>query len=163
MGLIIMYISNFTTEEFGANTHEPYISQKTETNLLNTFCNDTDSKISITSHVVNSLILSKSSSFTSTFHVKWAMEFLGYAFSLPIDNSEVITGAFDIYRRWLLEEDRPECIKQNENFYQQEIIGHLSLIFTKREGNSLVHSKLCKKVLLLIKEMTDKKKLSQET
>ena len=163
MGLIIMYISNFTTEEFGANTHEPYISQKTETNLLNTFCNDTDSKISITSHVVNSLILSKSSSFTSTFHVKWAMEFLGYAFSLPIDNSEVITGAFDIYRKWLLEEDRPECIKQNENFYQQEIIGHLSLIFTKREGNSLVHSKLCKKVLLLIKEMTDKKKLSQET
>ena len=158
-----MYISNFSFDEFGKKSNEPYIQHRSETNLLNTFSNDHERNISITSMMASALIRSKTSSFSSDFHVKWAMEFLGYAFSLPIDKEEIIAGVIEIYRKWLLTDDRPACIKENESVYQQIIIGHFSLLFIERGGDHSIHAKLCTKVLLLLRQVTDSIKLSDES
>ena len=158
-----MYISNFSVDEFGRISNEPYVKECLETNLLNTFCSDTESKARVTISIVNSLTSCKSQTFSTKFHVDWAMEFLGYAFSLPIEHEEVISSAFSIYKKWLLTDDRPACIAEDESSYQQVIIGHLSLLFTERGGNSLNHAKLCSEALLLLKQITDQSKLTEET
>lgn len=160
---IIMYISNFTREEFGKKSNEPYIKERVETNLLNTFCQEVETKILVTKCIVNSLANAETRLFHTSFHVNWAMEFLGFAFSLPIDYESVIAEALEIYERWLLTENRPQCIKENESAYQQMIFGHLSLLFTERGGNSITHSMLCTKVLLLLKRILENLKLSDET
>ena len=65
-----MYISNFSFDEFGKKSNVPYIQHRSETNLLNTFSNDHERNISITSMMASALIRSKTSSFSSDFHVK---------------------------------------------------------------------------------------------
>lgn len=48
------------------------------------------------------------------------MEFLAFAFSLPMKYSNTIDDAIKIYRRWLNlegEENRPACIAERENYY----------------------------------------------
>lgn len=158
-----MYISSFLNEEFGNQSNTPYIIPEQETNLLNLFCPNRENKIQATKLIVDSLVLSNSQSFSTTFHVKWAMEFLGYAFSLPIENYTVIENAFEIYRKWIITNDRPKCIEQNEDFYQKKIIGHFSLLFVERGGSCITHSKLCTNVLILIKQIMEKKIIKDDT
>lgn len=158
-----MFISNFNKEEFGKKSYEPYIKQRPDTDLLNTFCSNLEDKVKVTVLIVNSIYTSPPDSFSTSFHVAWAMEFLGYSFSLPIEHHEVITKAFSLYRKWILGEDSPACIKENESMYQEIILGHLSLLFTERSGATNDHSRLCINALILMKELTEYKNLSETT
>ena len=158
-----MYISNFSSEEFGKNSHEPYILQNSNTNYLNIFLSSAEDKSNVTVLIVNSLFSCKSDHFSSAQHISWAMEFLGHAFSLPLQHHKVISKAFKLYHKWIFDSDRPCPISNNESFYQQEILCHLSLLFTERGGSVEIHSKLCKKALILMKEITEHTNLSKQT
>ena len=158
-----MYITNFQLEEFDKSSHEPYIPRRSDTNLLNLFMAFPEEKNEVTVKIINSLYSAQSKDFSSAFHISWAMEFLGFAFSLPLKHHKVISKSFKLYRKWILDSDRPVLISQNEDFYQQEIICHLSLLFTERGGSIEIHSKLCKKVLIFFKELTEKKNLTRPT
>ena len=57
------------------------------------------------------------------FHARWAMEFLGHAFSLPMSSKATISKAIKVYSEWLgLGSNRPKCVEENEAWYQREII-----------------------------------------
>lgn len=158
-----MHISNFTIEEFGKNSYEPYIPQNLNTNYLNTFIQSAEDKSTVTVLIVNSLFNCRLSDFSSAHHISWAMEFLGHAFSLPLQHHKVISKAFKLYNKWIFDLDRPPVILSCESFYQQEILCHLSLLFTERGGSIEVHSKLCKKALIFMKELAENTNLTKQT
>ena len=56
--------------------------------------------------VVNHLYEEKEATraLSSDFHVRWAMECLGAAFTLPLADAEVIRQAYVVYERWMLSE-----------------------------------------------------------
>jgi hypothetical protein len=41
-------------------------------------------------------------SFPTEAHVRWAMESIGHAFTLPIDDAPVILAALKIYTKWYI-------------------------------------------------------------
>jgi hypothetical protein len=160
-----MHLNHFLLEDFTRPTSSTFIVSRKETNILNYICHDLVPKIEITKHIVSCVKKRDKTFFPTESHVNWAMECIGFAFSLPIDYSSVITQAIDIYRNWLElgSEDRPQCIKENESFYQIEIIGHLSLLFVERSGDMHKHAELCKDALILIKELCRTKQLQEKT
>ena len=163
--IYIMHLNHFALEEFIKPTISSYLISRKDTNILNYICQDSLPKIEITKYIVASVKKRDKSYFPTHFHVKWVMECIGFAFSLPIEYYSTISQAIDIYRNWLDlgNESRPLPIEENEGFYQREMIGHLSLLFVERNGDMHKHAELCKDVLFLIKDLCRQKKLEKET
>jgi hypothetical protein len=87
------------------------------------------------------------------FHVRWAMEVIGHAFTLPIEDAKDISGALSLYERWLLSEvDRPIPISRDETPFFKDIFCHISLLFLPRgklPDRELIssHVNLCSKAI----------------
>ncbi|CAG9323008.1 unnamed protein product [Blepharisma stoltei] len=160
-----MYVSHFTLEDFNRNSHTPFIKARPNTNVLNHLCQDIMPKVEITRHIVNSVRKRDRAYLPTHFHVQWAMECIGFAFSLPIEHHSIISTAIEIYRDWLSigEGERPTCIEEDEGFYQREIIGHLSLLFVERPGDTHKHVELCVEVLVLLREFIRVKTIEEDT
>ena len=63
------------------------------------------------------------------------MECVGQSFSLPLNSYRIIESSIELYRRWLLDDkQRPQPIKDDEQFFFKEIFKQLSVVFTKRQG-----------------------------
>ena len=137
------------------------------TNVLNCLSSDQAAKQEITRCIVTSLSTRDPKCLRTEFHVSWAMECLGYAFSLPIDQQEVIQKAVNVYTAWLSPVDRPECIAGNEAFYQREILCHFSLLFVERQtypqGGLQKHADLCKAALITMRALALRGDLARET
>lgn len=74
------------------------------------------------------------SQMTTASHVEWVMEVIGQSFQLPIEDHEVIGMAIDIYHKWIFNEnDRPEPVKANLQYFLQQIFKHFSNIFQNRQ------------------------------
>jgi hypothetical protein len=159
-----MFINHFNLEDFSKDPSKLIFTRK-DTNILNFICSEGSSKQEITKHIVNSVKKRDKSCFPTHSHIIWAMECIGYSFSLPIESHSTISSALDIYRNWLTlgTEDRPEIMSENESFYQQEIINHVSLLFVERGGDLHRHADLCKEVLLMLKDLCRQKFLHQST
>ncbi|OWZ23606.1 hypothetical protein PHMEG_0001515, partial [Phytophthora megakarya] len=103
----------------------------------------------------------------SGHHIRWAMEVLGHAFALPMEDADVISGSLGIYQRWLGVDDeslspkgkdqRPSCMQKVEQTFIQDMLGQMTLLFEERtsngvpsgnaETNMATHVSLCTKVL----------------
>ena len=58
------------------------------------------------------------SRFFTDFHARWAMEFLGHSFTLPMSSKATISKAIKVYEDWLgLGGKRPKCVEKNEAWY----------------------------------------------
>jgi len=129
------------------------IKPEADTNILKKF--SLQSRITIISEVVKSLQKDSSQNeiLPTSAHVKWALECLGQAFALPIDNADIIESAVDLYRQWLLgpPTQRPVGLKENEAHFFKEMFLHMSLLFEPRDYSSnekfTTHIKLCRAVL----------------
>jgi hypothetical protein len=72
------------------------------------------------------------------------MEFLGYAFSLPMEMHMTIKRAIRVYNEWLgLTGRRPPCIDENESWYLKEILCHFSILFDLNDYEPKIHVELC--------------------
>ncbi|KAJ3442917.1 hypothetical protein M0812_12669 [Anaeramoeba flamelloides] len=106
---------------------------------------------------------------SSTFHIKWFLEFTGQAFSLPIDHHSIIEQAITIYQYWFSGEKIPKVFEAKKDYFLQQIFGHMSLIFQPREDtnkdNMKKHIELCKKVIQLYSLIQNKPKdyITEET
>lgn len=162
-----MYAGCFSLEDFDRAGSSPFMPSRAATNVLNCLSSDQTAKQEITRCIVTSLSTRDSKCLRTEFHVSWAMECLGYAFSLPIDQQEVIQKAVNVYTAWLSPVDRPECISSNESFYQREILCHFSLLFVERQtypqGGLQKHVDLCKATLLAIRALALRSDLARET
>jgi hypothetical protein len=96
----------------------------------------------------------------SGHHIRWSMEVLGHAFALPMEDSDVINGSLDIYRKWLgvaddAKDQRPACMQKVEQTFIQDMLGQMTLLFEERsangvpsgnvESNTATHVALCTK------------------
>lgn len=160
-----MYVSHFTLEDFNKSNHAPFIKARANTNVLNHLCQDIMPKVEITRHIVSSVRRRDRIYLPTHFHVQWAMECIGFAFSLPIEYHSIISTAIEIYRDWLNigDGERPACIEEDEGFYQKEIIGHLSLLFVERPGDTHKHVELCVEVLILLRDFIRIKNIEEDT
>ncbi|XP_054639550.1 ral GTPase-activating protein subunit beta [Dunckerocampus dactyliophorus] len=101
--------------------------------------------------------------------VKWTMEVLCYALSLPLD-CDTVKLCVDIYTNWLLvlvspRDSIPLPIIKEPNIYAQKILRHLLTLFlSRRDESGVAHQALCQQVLsavqLLAREGTA---MSQDT
>ncbi|GMF09631.1 unnamed protein product [Phytophthora lilii] len=78
----------------------------------------------------------------SGHHIRWAMEVLGHAFALPMEDAEVIAGSLRIYRRWLGadpdgKDQRPACMQKVEQTFIQDMLGQMTLLFEERSNNGV--------------------------
>jgi hypothetical protein len=92
------------------------------------------------------------------------MECIGYAFTLSVEHATVIRNAMNIYRAWLNldnTESRPAVISQDEEFYQGEMLMHMSLLFDRKPQTDGRHSEMCKSVLVIYRDLVRSKALSQ--
>ena len=157
-----MYITNFKLDD-SKSSNEPYISKRDSTNLLNTMLGNENSRIKVTECFIDSLIKPGKKSFATDFHVNWAMECIGYAFSLPIEHYNTITHAIFIYKGWLLNpKQAPQCFKSNLEYYRREILGHLTLVF-RRKKDARKQAELCSDVLNLIQAFIRTQGIEEET
>lgn len=93
----------------------------------------------------------------SAHHVRWAMEVLGQAFALPMDDADVILGSLRIYDKWLGVDDagakdlRPACMQKVEQVFIQDLLGQMTLLFEERpaapDASVAKQVSLCAKVL----------------
>ena len=156
-----MFITNFKPEEFLKTSHEPYLSHRPSTNLLNTMLQDELSRSSICKSFIESIKPNPPKSLSSKLHLQLAMECIGYSFALPAEESALISSSLLIYKDWFVQgPSTPPAFKLKSAFYQREIIGHVSLAFRKRENLSK-HEKICKEVIEFFKYII-KLELSQE-
>lgn len=74
-------------------------------------------------------------------HVRWAMEVLGHAFALPMEDADVILGSLHIYEQWLGvdasaiakgKDRRPACMQKVEQLFVQDLLGQMTLLFEER-------------------------------
>jgi len=154
-------------EDFDRLPSSPFLQPRLSTNVLNALCADLQAKQEITKHIVTALD-TKDCRVRTDFHAKWAMECLGYAFSLPLEQFEVIQKAVHVYSVWLNQpESRPDCIAAEEGFYQREIISHFSLLFQERAAypahGQHKHAELCKSVLAALRTLGQESDLSKDT
>lgn len=157
-----MHIGNFFLEDFQKKKDFLYIHRRNDTNVLNSICFEPSHRIEIVKSVVLSVKKCESEYFFTDFHVKWALECTGFAFSLPLEYSSTISQAISIYYNWLtVPQKRPSLIGNNESYYQVEMIGHLSLLFIDRPFDT-VHVELCAQVLKIIRVLIRKQILFQE-
>jgi len=161
-----MYISHFYLEDFKRELKSRYIQQRPNTNVLNHLSNDQTAKAEIVKYVVEWVKKSDRNALPTHFHVQWAMESIGYAFSLNIDQHSTIKQAIEIYTHWLNYSKldlRPSVIAEEEGFYQREMISHFSLLFVERGGDSKRHAELCAEVLYAIRELIRTQNLEEIT
>lgn len=58
----------------------------------------------------------------TSFHLRWAMEAIGQAFSLPLEDERIINAAIEIYRRWaLVPAKQPPCWSQGSRLLRWRI------------------------------------------
>lgn len=162
-----MHLGHFYNEDFDRSPSSAFLQPRQSTNVLNSLCSDLSAKQEITKHIVTALA-AKDCRVRTDFHAKWAMECLGYAFSLPLEQYEVIQKAINVYAVWLnLPEGRPDCIAAEEGFYQREIISHFSLLFQERAiypvHGQHRHAELCKSVLTALRTLGQEGNLSKDT
>jgi hypothetical protein len=73
-------------------------------------------------------------------HIRWAMEVLGHAFALPMDDADVIHDSLRIYEKWLGvdasgkggKDLRPACMQKVEQVFIQDLLGQMTLLFEER-------------------------------
>lgn len=94
------------------------------------------------------------STLTSRQHVTVTLELLGQAFGLDIADEKIISQVTELYRKWLLTDNKPTPMRDDVEHYIVEMMKHFSLLFTPRPtGNSLTHAKLCTVVLEVIEQL----------
>lgn len=162
-----MYIGHFTVSEFASNSHAPYLNSRPDTNVMNMLIPSELSRTEISRHIVMSLQGLDSQQHLTAFHVRWAMEGIAYAFSLPVEDATIIRNAMNIYKSWLNLDNsnsRPEIIADDEEFYQGEILMHLSLLFDRKiQKPDSRHSELCKSALMIYLDLVRLKPISETT
>ncbi|OMJ93093.1 hypothetical protein SteCoe_4039 [Stentor coeruleus] len=157
-----MHIGNFIVEDFKEKQNLDFASSHLDTNVLNFICSDEGSKYEVVKSVVLSVKKIDPENFLTDFHVKWAMECIGYAYSLPLEMSSTIMNAITIYNTWLTNPSkRPGCINTNEAYYQREMLGHMSLIFLDRSADP-IYAELCTQVLKIFRSIVRKNLLVKE-
>ena len=86
--------------------------------------------------------------------MRWIMECIGAAFTLPMSEHNVIQWAVEIYFRWIKGPTRPKPIEEDLQHFFQQIFLHFSLLFQVRKvsGSQDVqyHSTLCSQVLKIL-------------
>eukprot|EP00762_Andalucia_godoyi_P004164 ANDGO_06351.mRNA.1 putative Rho GTPase-activating protein CG5521 len=91
--------------------------------------------------------------FTTKAQMDWSFECLGQAFALPIDDSDVIQNAVDIYRSWIQNAAmRPPAFLESSHaqIFFQDMFKHFSLMFETRGCSGPVlerHVQLCTQIL----------------
>lgn len=85
-----MYLGHFEIQDFKKDLHKPYIRSRQQTNVLNDLNLDLQAKEVIIKYIVKSIKYTENRNIRTRFHALWAMEFLGYAFSLSVSNYEII-------------------------------------------------------------------------
>lgn len=74
-------------------------------------------------------------------HVVTLLEGVGQCFSLPLQFSTTIEAAIALYRSWLLDpQKKPVPIQEDEQFFYQMMLQHLSLIFTPQASAAPITS-----------------------
>jgi hypothetical protein len=94
----------------------------------------------------SALLVSKS-------QMDWTFEVLGQAFSLPLDDADVIQNTIDIYRNWMQGIGRPTAFVENSQVFFQDMVKHTSLLFETRDASGAAlerHLVLCATVLELL-------------
>lgn len=159
-----MYLSNFTPEEFQRQSDEPYIKKRYSTNLLNDILTDPEARATVSDNFVQGLLAQGSKCLKTEFHLNWAMECLGYSFTLaPRKHFNTILNSIDIYGEWLLNPTTaPQFLQNHLGYYQREILGHFSLAFSQQK-ESLKQVDICSVILKIICEFINSQKLEQET
>ncbi|OMJ78576.1 hypothetical protein SteCoe_21551 [Stentor coeruleus] len=159
-----MYLSNFTPEEFQQQSDEPYIKKRYSTNLLNDILTNLDSRASTAENFVQGLFIQGSKCLKTEFHLNWAMECLGYSFTLPPrKHFNILMNSVEIYREWLLNPtSAPQFLQYNLGYYQREILCHFSLAFSQQK-ESLKQTEVCSVILKTICDFIDSQKLEEET
>lgn len=157
-----MHLRSFLVEDFKEQNEFGYIPAHLDTNVLNSLCVEPTSRAEVAKSVVLSVKKRDPLYFLTDFHIKWAMECIGYSFSLPIEHSLTISNAILIYKAWLTDPiNRPNLISKQESYYQREMIGHMSLIFLDRPWDP-IHAELCIQVIKIFRSLTQKKKILPE-
>eukprot|EP00004_Rigifila_ramosa_P009403 TRINITY_DN2092_c0_g1_i1.p1 TRINITY_DN2092_c0_g1~~TRINITY_DN2092_c0_g1_i1.p1 ORF type:complete len:1144 (-),score=323.78 TRINITY_DN2092_c0_g1_i1:64-3462(-) len=88
---------------------------------------------------------------TTLVHVHWLTEPLGHAFTLPIEDHEVIAAATEIYFNWLQGKQCPPAISNdigNRRTIFKEVLRHMSNVFVPRNISTVDKQvELCNRVL----------------
>ncbi len=76
-------------------------------------------------------------SLTAPFHVRWVMEVVGQAFTLPLEDMNIVSNAAAIYMQWLLEPSRrPPAVQraapEEQQRFLQTLFRHVSLLFAPK-------------------------------
>lgn len=88
---------------------------------------DTQQKASVGGAGETIIYASVDEMMTSKYHVQWMMEIIGQGFSLPIEESIVISRCSIIYSQWLLEHQLCPAVIQNDTqqvFWQVDKLFH---------------------------------------
>ncbi|XP_061788457.1 ral GTPase-activating protein subunit beta isoform X2 [Nerophis lumbriciformis] len=101
--------------------------------------------------------------------VKWTMEVLCHALSLPLD-CDTVKLCVDVYTNWLLvlvspRDSIPPPIIKEPNIYVQKILRHLRTLFlSRRDQSCVVHQALCQQVLSAVQRLaSESTMMSQDT
>lgn len=148
-----MYITNFKQDEFMRKSLEPFLKSRASTNLLNSMVLEESNRVAVCKVFIESLKAKGKEVISSLMHLDWAMECLGYAFSLPLSEISTIKAALRVYSDWLLvESSRPKIMESQLEYYRREILGHLSLVFYKKE-DPVKQAEICLEVLNLYQKI----------
>ena len=159
-----MYLSNFKSEEFLQNSHEPFIKQRSSTNLLNSLYLDEQARAQVADLLVLNLSTQGPGMIKTDFHLNWAMECIGYSFSLPVKRHfSTVASSLAIYSNWLTSaETSPQVLLSNLEYYHREILCHLSLAFAPQK-DSQRQADFCAEILALISQYIRTQAVSTET
>lgn len=159
-----MFIGNFKEDDFLQESFDPFIKQRKNTNIINSLVTDENAKALICEQFVQNFATKGRKILVTEFHLQWALECIGFSFSLPAKRffNTLIT-SLTIYSDWLCYPDySPEFIKTNRSFYVQEILGHMSLAFYPQKDISK-QSEICTEILNAINKFTNIQELSEDS
>jgi hypothetical protein len=95
------------------------------------------------------------------------MECIAHALTFTTEHANTVRGAISIYKSWLGLDSfslRPAVIEENEEFYQREILMHLSLLFDRKASEfDSEHSEMCRSALSIYRDFVRVKTLSEGT
>eukprot|EP01134_Creolimax_fragrantissima_P005961 CFRG5961T1 len=97
---------------------------------------------------------------TSTNHMNWMMEVLGQTLRLPMEDSELMYQAINIYKVWLegvltpnqtSRAATPKPVLADPEFYFATIYKHFTLVFEPRLGEPIKRQvELCQRIILIM-------------
>ena len=145
-------------------SHDPFLKQRRSTNLLNSLYLNDQARAQVADLLVLNLSAQGYEIIQTDFHLHWAMECIGYSFSLPVKRHfSTIASALAIYSDWLTSaENSPQVLLSNHEYYHREILCHLSLAFAPQK-DSQRQADFCSAILNLITQYIRKYSLSTET